>query len=104
MKIKTKLARTWKLITGSVQAWNSQNALEWGAALAYYTAFSIAPLLIIALGIVGFFYKGDSLGFIHAQIDDFVGETAATAITGAIRSVRTSEHGMLASVVSIIVL
>jgi len=98
------MRRTWKIITGSLQAWNSQNALEWGAALAYYTAFSIAPLLIIALGIVGFFYKGDSLGYIHAQIADFVGENAATAITGAIRSVRTSEHGMLASVVSIIVL
>ena len=34
---------------GSIAAWNNENALEWGAALAYYTAFSIAPLLIIVL-------------------------------------------------------
>src|SRR5213593_3217349 len=74
MKIKTKLERTWKLVSGSVTVWNNQNALEWGAALAYYTAFSIAPLLIIALGIVGLFYKGDSLSYIHAQIANLVGE------------------------------
>src|SRR2546425_2732419 len=98
------MRRTWKVVTGSVTAWNNQNALEWGAALAYYTAFSIAPLLIIALRIVGFFYKGDSLGYIHAEIGSLVGENAATAITSAIHSVRTSEHGTLASVVSIIVL
>ncbi len=104
MKIKTKLARTWKLVTGSVTAWNNQNALEWGAALAYYTAFSIAPLLIIALGIVGLFYKGDSLSYIHAQIANIIGEDAATAITSAIHSVRTSEHGFAANVVSIVVL
>ena len=75
MKMKTKLARTWKLGTASITALNNQNALEWGAALAYYTAFSIAPLLIISLGIVGLFYKGDSLSYIHAQIanrDSFI--------------------------------
>ena len=104
MKVKKKMARTWTLVKGSVAAWNDQNALEWGAALAYYTAFSIAPLLIIALAIVGLFYRGDSLSYIHAQIANLIGENAATAITSAIHSVRTSEHGFAASVVSIVVL
>ncbi len=98
------MRRTWKLITGSVTAWSSQNALEWGAALAYYTAFSIAPLLIIALSMVGLVYKGDSLAYIQAQIGSLVGENAAMAITSAIQSVRASEHGTSASIVSIIVL
>jgi membrane protein len=102
--VKGSLKRTWKLITGSITAWNSQNALEWGAALAYYTAFSIAPLLIIALGIVGLFYKGNSLAYIHDQIGSLVGDNAANAITSAIQSVRTSEHGVIASVVSVIAL
>src|SRR5437870_11634023 len=101
MKISKKVGRTWKLVTGSVSAWSSQNALEWGAALAYYTAFSIAPLLIIALGVVGLFYKGNSLSYIHDQIAGLVGSNAATAITSAIRSVRTSEHGIAASIVGI---
>ena len=104
MKMSKKIERTWKLVRESVTAWSSQNALEWGAALAYYTAFSIAPLLIIALGIVGLFYKGNSLSYIHEQIASLVGDNAATAITSAIHSVRTSEHGIAASVASIVVL
>src|SRR5690349_9594864 len=99
-----KNRRIWKLITESIAAWNNENALEWGAALAYYTAFSIAPLLIIALGIVGLFYKGDSLSYIHAEIAGLVGDNAANAITSAIRSARTSGHGLAASIVGVILL
>src|SRR3989441_4107674 len=99
-----KKTQMWKLVADSIAAWNNENALEWGAALAYYTAFSIAPLLIIALGIVGLFYKGNSLSYIHEQIASLVGDNAATAITSAIHSVRTSEHGIAASVASIVVL
>jgi membrane protein len=94
----------WRIVTGSIAAWNSENALEWGAALAYYTAFSIAPLLIIALGVVGLFYKGNSLTYIHSQIASLVGENAANAITSAIHSARTSEHGLAASVIGLAVL
>src|SRR5689334_6911404 len=43
------MVRTWTLLKKSFWAWANENALEWGAALAYYTAFSIAPLLVIAL-------------------------------------------------------
>src|SRR3989454_11565611 len=96
-----KKGQIWRLVRGSIAAWNNENAFEWGAALAYYTAFSIAPLLIIALGVVGLFYKGNSLSYIHDQIASLVGENASTAITSAIHSVRTSEHGIAASVVSI---
>ena len=99
-----KNGRIWKLITGSIAAWNNENALEWGAALAYYTAFSIAPLLIIALGIVGLFYKGDSLAYIHMEIAALVGDNAANAITSAIRSARTSGHGFAASIVGVVLL
>ena len=99
-----KKAHIWKLISGSIAAWNNENAFEWGAALAYYAAFSIAPLLIIALGIVGFFYKGNSLLYIHSQIAGLVGENAANAITSAIHSARTSEHGVAASVIGVLIL
>src|SRR5689334_15022971 len=99
-----KKTEMWKLVAGSVNAWARDNALEWGAALAYYTAFSIAPLLIIALSIVGLFYKGDSFSYIHSQIAGLVGENAATAITSAIHSARMSEHGLAASIVGIAIL
>jgi membrane protein len=94
----------WRLLRKASADYTSQNALEWGAALAYYTAFSIAPLLIIALSIVGLVYKGDSVGYIHSEIASLVGINAANAITSAIRSVRTSEHGTITNIISIIVL
>lgn len=98
------MQRFWKTLKCAGTEWTSQNALEWGAALAYYTAFSIAPLLIIALSIVGVVYKGDSLAYIHDQIAGLVGLNAANAITSAIRSTRNAEHGVIANVISVVVL
>ena len=96
--------RIWILLKKSFWAWLNENALDWGAALAYYTAFSIAPLLVIALTITGVFYEGDSLSYIHAQISSLVGSNAATAMTSAIRSIRSSESGAVASFISVLVL
>lgn len=98
------MSRFFRTLKQAGTEWSSQNALEWGAALAYYTAFSIAPLLIIALSIVGLVYKGNSLAYIHDQIGNFVGQNAADAITGAIQSVRASEHGRMANIISVVVL
>ncbi len=98
------MVRTWILLKKSFLAWSNENALEWGAALAYYTAFSIAPLLLIALTITGFFYEGDSLSYIHGQIAGLVGNNAAAAITSAIQSIRSSGGGVFASVISVLLL
>ena len=98
------MVRTWTLLKKSFWAWTNENALEWGAALAYYTAFSIAPLLVIALTVAEFFYKDDSLSYVHDQIPSFVEDNAATAITSAIRSIRSSGSGAFASSVSILML
>jgi membrane protein len=98
------MARIWTLLKKSLWIWINENALEWGAALAYYTAFSIAPLLVIALTVAGVFYEGDSLSYVHGHIASLVGENAATAITSAIRSIRSSGGGTFASVVSVLML
>ena len=89
------------LVGKTFSAWSHENTLEWGAALAYYTAFSLAPLLIISLGIVGVFYKGDGLSYLHAQMADLLGTNAADAVTGAIQSIHSSEHGTAANIVSV---
>jgi membrane protein len=94
----------WRLLKKAAVALSHESALEWGAALGYYTAFSIAPLLIIALGIVRVVYKGDNLAYIHYQIANLVGENAAAAMTGAIHSIRSSEHGVAANIISIAIL
>src|SRR5262245_35140369 len=96
--------RTWVLLKKSFWAWANENALEWGAALAYYTAFSIAPLLLIALTVAGLFWEGDSLSYIQGHVARLVGTNAATVITSAVRSIRASDGGTLAGIVSLLVL
>jgi membrane protein len=98
------MKRIWNLIKRSITEWSNQNTLEWGAALAYYTAFSIAPLLIIALSIIGLAYKGNSLFYIQTEISRLLGANAANVITGAIQSVRTSGHGTIANTISVVAL
>src|SRR5262249_43224233 len=82
----------------------NDNTFPLGAALAYYASFSISPLLVIALAVTSFFYRGDNFSYIRAEIASLVGDKAATAIASAIESVRSSEHGLAATVFSIVVL
>ena len=98
------MTKTLGLVRKSFSAWSASNSMEWGAALAYYTIFSIAPLLIIALSIVGVFYKGESFPYLQSEMAKLLGASAASALIGAIGSIHTSQHGKVATIVSVAVL
>jgi membrane protein len=99
-----KLSHGWDLTKKALAAWNNDNTFQLGAALAYYASFSISPLLVIALAVSSFFYSGTSFSYIHSEIADLVGDNAATAIAGAIASVRHSQHGLAATMFSVVIL
>ena len=46
----------WRLLSSTVNAWLDDYAPSMGAALAFYTLFSIAPLLLIVISVAGFFF------------------------------------------------
>ena len=72
------------------------------AALAYYTAFSMAPLLILAIAIAGLVLGRDAAqGKIVEQIGGLVGQQSAAAIQGMIRAAHRPTQGILASVIGI---
>jgi len=96
--------KPWEVTTQTFTAWNNDGALQLGAALAFYAAFSISPFLIIILSVAGFFYKGDSFGYIHAQIEALADSGTADTITSTIRSVHYSRHSLAATIVGVIVL
>ena len=50
----------WSMTRESVTAWMDDFAPSMGAGIAYYTAFSIAPLLIIVIAIAGFFFGSEA--------------------------------------------
>src|SRR3954463_5895694 len=94
----------WSLLSEAFNEWTEDKAPRLGAALAYYAAFSIAPLLILLIAIVGFFVKGDTFSQVQTQIASLAGQNAADAIVATIRGVKSSQGGGIATVISVITL
>ena len=82
-------------------AWVDDYAPSMGAAISYYTVFSLAPLLIIVIAIAGAVFGREAVeGQIVAQLDGLIGTDGATAVQGLIKSASDPVKGLVASVVS----
>jgi membrane protein len=92
------------LISETFNEWLEDKAQRLGAALAYYAAFSMAPLLIIVVAVVDFFYKGTSLAYIQSQIATMIGSNAAEAVVATIKGARAAGGGFAATIISIVTL
>jgi membrane protein len=86
-----------------VQEWSDDNALTLGAALAYYTIFSIAPLLVLAIAVAGLvFGRAAAQGEIVAQIQGVLGTSGAELIESMIERASEPASGVIATVVSLV--
>jgi len=95
----------WVLTKRSVVAWVDDYASSMGAALAYYTLFAIAPLLIIAIAAAGLVFGQEAArGEIVAQIQGLIGREGAIAVQGLLKSANDSARNLFATMVSIITL
>jgi membrane protein len=86
--------------------WQEDKASRLAAALAYYTAFSIAPLLVIAIAIAAIVFGEEAAqGQIATQLGTLVGKEAAEAIQALlVSSSRKSGEGIIATLISIALL
>lgn len=83
--------------------WSDDNALTLGAALAYYTIFSLAPLLVLVLAIAGLvFGRAAAQGELVAQIQGAVGPAGAELIEGMIEHASKPSAGLLATAISLV--
>ena len=91
------------LLKETFKEWQEDKASRLAAALAYYTAFSIAPLLVIAIAIAALVYGEEAAqGQIATQLGALVGKEAAQAIESLVESsYRQSGEGIIATVISI---
>lgn len=96
----------WGLIKGAFSGCSEDKVPRLGAALAYYTVFSLAPLLIIVIGIAGFFFGDEAArGEIVGQFRGLVGEDGGKAIQTMIENAgRETGSGIFASVISVVTL
>jgi membrane protein len=93
------------LIKQAGRAWIKDDASSMGAALAFYSAFSIAPLLIIVIGVAGAVYGVDvARGAVEAQLTDLMGPTAAAAIQALLMGAHGKSTGVIASLIGVVTL
>jgi membrane protein len=86
-------------------AWLEHDASTMGAALAFYTVFSIAPILIIAIGIVGLVVRGDALqADLLTQAQSLLGATGASAVRDLLTSAEYLDKSRIATSIGVVTL
>lgn len=101
-----KVKNVWSLIIETYNQLLDDKGFKMAAALSYYAAFSLGPLLIIIISVAGFFFSQEAAtGEIMRQMDDLMGRDGAefvqTIIKGAASSTST---GIFATIISIVLL
>src|SRR5947207_2913346 len=87
-------------LRATLQQWSEDKVPRLAAALAYYTIFSIAPLLVIVVAIAGLaFGQQAAQGQIARQIQQIVGPTSAAAIQEMLAHARRPSSGIVATAV-----
>jgi membrane protein len=86
------------LIKKACSAWADDNAPSMGAALAFYTVFSLAPVLIVAISVAGLaFGQKAAEGEFARQLQGLLGETGARAVQAILQSANRPALGIIAS-------
>ncbi len=102
--VKLIFTRSIALTSCAARNWISDNASTTGASLAFFCAFSIAPLLVIVLTIAGWIVGATAAySQIGAQLNALFGASTATILLGAMKSSQQSQ-GLIATVVSVVTL
>jgi len=93
------------MLKQAVVAWMDDYAPSMGAALAYYTIFSIAPLLLLAIAVAGLvFGENAARGEIISQVEGLVGSEGAEAIQGLLKSASHTGTSIVATIIGIVTL
>ena len=96
---------SWEVLKQTSSEWLEDNAARLGAALAFYSVLSLAPLLVIVLAIAAVVFGEEAArGQIVAQIEGMVGTEGARAIQDMIAHAQRPEAGVIATVLGVIML
>jgi membrane protein len=105
MVLPSPLRATWSLFRQAIEAWMEDYAPSMGAALSYYTLFSIAPLLLIVIGVAGLVFGDDAArGEIFGQLRELMGDEGAAAVERLLAAADRPEGGVIATVTGTLML
>jgi membrane protein len=99
------LSEIWKLLRDTVLSFIEDEALSRGAAIAFYTVTSIAPVLLIVIAIAGLVFGQEAAeNAIVTQLSDLIGPQAAEILQSAVASAASKSSGTIATIVGVITL
>jgi membrane protein len=79
--IRSEAIAMWSLLKDTAASWSNHKAARLGAALAYYSIFSLGPLIVIAVAVAGLTFRQDAVrGEVSAQLQDLLGPAGAQAV------------------------
>jgi YihY family inner membrane protein len=101
----SRAQQAWHLSKAAINAWIDDFAPSMGAAIAYYTIFSIAPMLVIAIAVAGLIFGQEAAqGEIVSQLRGLIGTDGAVAVQGLLKSASEPTSGIIATGLSIVTL
>jgi len=93
------------VLVESLTSWIDHRAASKGAALAFYTLFSITPILVLAIAVAGYFFGAEAAqGEIVAQVEELTGPNGAQAIQALLAGARDPVSGLAATLVASVLL
>ena len=95
----------WGLLKDAASGWSDHHASRIGAALAFYTVFSLGPILLLAVAVAGFFFgQGTARGEIHQAVSNLIGPQAAAEVQMVLMHAHKPTAGLVATVISVVTL
>jgi membrane protein len=94
-----------KVLKAALDQWFRHRSARLGAALAYYSVFSMGPLLLIVTSVAGLLFGADAVrGSLTAQFRSMLGETGSKAVEAMLAGASSQQSGILAGVVGVVLL
>ncbi|PMR75047.1 YihY/virulence factor BrkB family protein [Billgrantia endophytica] len=92
----------WNVVQDAIRLWLERNAFSYAGSLAFYTLFSLAPTVIIAVTVIGVVLGEEAAqGQIFVQLQDTLGEEAARAVEQAVIASRIEESGLMPTLLGV---
>jgi membrane protein len=95
----------WKVLKQSFSGFSDDKVMKLSASLAYYTVFSMGPLLIVIIYLCSLFFGREAIeGSIYGQIQSFVGSDTAKQLQDIIKNASVGDKGKVAAIIGVITL
>jgi membrane protein len=93
---------TWSLVKETFSEWSAAKAPRLGAALSYYTVFSLAPVLLVVIAVAGFFLGPEAAqGRLTEQLTGLLGQDAASVVQGMLAKAGERKAGIIATAIGL---